>query len=233
VKVRPRLLVVVIGAGLSISAGLGCSQSARVHNAVASTEVRLPRPKVTGPISVEEALTRRRSVREFSPKDLTIEQVGQLAWAAQGITDIERGARTAPSAGALYPLEVYLVKRDGVFHYVPQGHKLLQLSGEDLRVSLSQAALGQSPVRAAPLNIVIAAVYQRTKVKYGPRAERYVHIEVGHVGQNLHLQAVALGLASVSIGAFEDAAVAKVLDLPSEQSPLYIIPVGYREKGVE
>jgi SagB-type dehydrogenase family enzyme len=178
-------------------------------------------------VSVEEALARRRSVRQFAAKDLTLEQVSQLAWAAQGITDQRRGLRTAPSAGALYPLEVYLVKPDGMFRYLPQSHRLLGLSADDSRARLSQAAYGQPSVREAPLNFVIAAVYERTRVKYGARADRYVPIEAGHVGQNIHLQAVALGLGSVSVGAFDDKEVASALGLPGDQEPLYIIPVGY------
>jgi len=225
-KLNPLFPAVVIAAVLSIAGELGCGQGARSHRAGA--ELLLPQPRLKGPVSVEEALARRRSVRQFAGKDLTIQQVSQLAWAAQGITEPQRGLRTAPSAGALYPLELYFVKRDGAFHYIPQGHKLIQLSDQDLRSALSQAALGQSPVRDAPLVIVIAAVYERTRVKYGARAERYVHIEAGHVGQNIHLQAVAFGLGSVSMGAFEDAAVARVLGLPADQTPIYIIPVGYR-----
>jgi SagB-type dehydrogenase family enzyme len=178
-------------------------------------------------MSVEEAMARRRSIRQFARRELTLEQVGQLAWAAQGITEPARGLRTAPSAGATYPMEIYLVKRDGVFHYLPKGHKLERVSAEDKRAALAQAALGQSSVQEAAVDVVIAAVYERTRQRYGDRAERYVHIEAGHIGQNLHLQAVALGLGSVSVGAFDDAAVSKTLGLPSEQAPLYIIPIGY------
>jgi SagB-type dehydrogenase family enzyme len=177
-------------------------------------------------MSVEEALARRRSVRSFAARDLTEEQISQLAWAAQGVTEPRMGLRTAPSAGALYPLEIYLVKKDGVFHYIPEGHELAQISSADVRGRLAEAALGQSSVREAPLDIVIAAVYERTSSKYGSRAERYVHIEAGHAAQNLHLQAVALGLASVPVGAFDDNAVSKTLGLPPEERPLYIIPVG-------
>jgi SagB-type dehydrogenase family enzyme len=227
-KLNPLFLAILIGAALGIAGGLGCGQNAPSRSGSAGAEVRLPQPRLTGPVSVEEALARRRSVRQFADKDLTIQQVSQLAWAAQGITEPQRGLRTAPSAGALYPLELYLVKRDGLFHYIPQGHKLIQLSGQDLRGPLSQAALGQSHVRAAALDVVIAAVYQRTRVKYGARAERYVHIEAGHVGQNIHLEAVALGLGSGSVGAFEDGAVAKVLGLPADETPIYIIAVGHR-----
>ncbi|NIM04659.1 MAG: SagB/ThcOx family dehydrogenase [Armatimonadetes bacterium] len=176
---------------------------------------------------VEEALARRRSVRRFTATKLSLEQVGQLAWAAQGITHQTRGFRTAPSAGALYPLEIYVVKQDGIFHYMPQGHRMLQISQEDVRRPLAQAALGQAFIAEAPVDFVISAVYERTRSKYGNRAERYVHIEAGHAGQNIHLQAVALGLGSVPVGAFDDRAVSKALGLPPNERPLYIIPVGH------
>jgi SagB-type dehydrogenase family enzyme len=227
VKANPLVFTILIGACLAIPGELGCGPSARSVVAPEGNEVALPAPATTGRMSVEQALALRRSVRQFAAKELTIQQISQLAWAAQGITDPQRGFRTAPSAGALYPLEVYLVKRDGAFHYLPRGHKLAQRSPKDLRAPLAQAALGQSAVGEAPLDIVITAVYERTRVKYGARAERYVHIEAGHVGQNIHLQAVALGLRSVSIGAFDDDQVAKLLGLPAEERPLYIIPVGY------
>jgi SagB-type dehydrogenase family enzyme len=204
---------------------LGCGRPAASSGA--PTETALPAPTTVGKMSLEEALAKRRSVRQFAAKDLTIEQVGQLAWAAQGITAASRGLRTAPSAGATYPLELYIVKADGVFHYLPQGHRLARLSSQDLRPGLSEAALGQGSVRQAGADFVIAAVYERTRARYGDRAERYVHMEVGHAAQNLHLQAVALGLASVPVGAFDDQAVAKALSLPADQAPLYIIPVGH------
>ncbi len=205
--------------------GLGCGHPADSSGVV--PEVSLPAPATVGSMSVEEALAKRRSVRQFAAKDLTIEQIGQLAWAAQGITDPSRGLRTAPSAGATYPLELYVVKADGLFHYLPKGHKLERLSPEDLRPGLSGTALDQGSVRQAAVDFVITAVYARTRARYGDRAERYVHMEVGHAAENLHLQAVALGLASVPVGAFDDEAVARVLSLPADQAPLYIIPVGY------
>jgi len=205
--------------------GLGCGHPADSSGAV--PEVSLPAPATVGKMSVEEALAKRRSVRRFAAKDLTIEQIGQLAWAAQGITEPSRGLRTAPSAGATYPLELYLVKADGVFHYLPRGHKVEQQSSQDRRADLADAAHGQGSVKGAPVSFVFAAVYERTRARYGDRAERYVHMEVGHAAENIHLQAVALGLASVPVGAFDDEAVAKVLSLPADQAPLYIIPVGY------
>ena len=187
----------------------------------------LPQPNPKGTVSVEEALARRRSIRSFSKEKLTAEGISQLLWAAQGVTQEETGFRTAPSAGALYPLEVYLVTEDGLFHYIPQGHRLETLKDSDLRGQLSRAALGQSSVRDAAADIVVTAIYSRTTRKYGRRGERYVHIEAGHLGQNIHLQAVALGLNSVSVGAFYDDQVKKVLSLPKEEVPLYIIPVGH------
>jgi SagB-type dehydrogenase family enzyme len=206
--------------------GLGCGQAASRQSAATAAEVVLPTPRTTGEMSIEETLAKRRSIRQFRAQALTLEQVGQLAWAAQGITKPETGFRTAPSAGALYPLELYLVKADGVFRYVAEGHRLAKLSSDDRRQALSQAALGQGSVRSAAVDFVITGVYQRTRARYGPRAELYVHLEAGHVAQNIHLQAVALGLGSVPVGAFRDKAVVNVLDLPADETPLYIIPVG-------
>lgn len=193
-------------------------------------EIVLPQPKFKGDVSLEECILRRRSVRRYRPEKVGLEEVGQLCWAAQGITDERRGFRAAPSAGATYPLELYLVKSDGFFRYIPEEHKLIKLKDEDLRVLLARASLGQEFIEEAPLDFVITAIYQRTTARYGKRGERYVHIEVGHAAQNIHLQAVALGFSSVPVGAFYDGEVSKVLALPEEEVPLYIIPVGYKEE---
>lgn len=191
-------------------------------------EIKLPEPTLKGKVSVEECIARRRSIREYLDKPLTLEEISQLLWATQGITS-DRGFkfRAAPSAGATYPLEIRIVKEDGVFRYSPEGHKLIKEKSEDLRKKLAQSALGQEYIEEAPCNFVISTVYARTARRYGQRAERYVHIEVGHAAENLHLQAVALGLGSVPIGAFHDSEVKKVLDLPRNEEPLYIIPVGH------
>lgn len=149
-----------------------------------------------------------------------------MLWAAQGITDITTGFRAAPSAGALYPLEVYLVSRHGVYRYLPHRHGLTQVREGDARPALYRAGLSQSPIQEAPISIVITAVYERTRAKYGDRAERYVILEAGHAAQNVLLQAVALGLGAVPIGAFYDEAVQTALGCPTEHKPLYIIPVG-------
>ena len=186
----------------------------------------LPPPRTAGSTSLEEALARRRSVRAFSAEPLMDGEIGQLLWAAQGLTG-ESGRRTAPSAGALYPLELYAVTPDGLWHYLPESHALTRLSTEDLRVELRRTALDQDAVGAAPLVVVIAGVVERTAIKYGPeRAARYVQLEAGHAAQGLLLQAVALDLAAVPIGAFVDSDVARVLGLPPNEAPLYLLPVG-------
>ena len=184
-----------------------------------------------GALALEEALAARRSVRDYAPGPLTLAEVGQLLWAAQGVTSPE-GFRTAPSAGALYPLELYLVVGEveglapGVYHYEPESHALTRIIAGDLRRVLEMAALGQDYVRTAAVDLVLTGVYQRTARRYGERAQRYVHMEAGHAGQNVYLQAEALGLGTVAIGAFNDEEVQRLLSLPAEEAPLYIMPVG-------
>ncbi len=188
--------------------------------------ISLPEPELKGKVSLEETIKKRRSVRSYSDKELTPKELSQLLWAAQGITDI-KGHRAAPSAGAVYPLEIYVVKEDGLFLYRPRDHILKPVSGRDLRQQLSDAALGQNFIAKAPVTIVISAVNERIRTRYGERGIRYTHIEVGHVAENIHLQAVALGLSSVPVGAFDDNAVSSVLNIPKWEKPLYIIPVGH------
>ena len=187
--------------------------------------MKLTAPNRKGTVSLEETLEKRRSKRRFLPRRLSREQISQLLWAAQGV--LQRGLRTAPSAGALYPLEIYVATKDGVFHYAPQKHELEELRQGNILPELAKAALDQEFVAEAPLNIVIAAEDQRAERRYQDRAARYVCIEVGHVAQNVHLQAVALGLGSAPVGAFQDDLVHQVLGLPADQRPLYIIPVGF------
>jgi SagB-type dehydrogenase family enzyme len=187
----------------------------------------LPPPVLEGETSLEETLARRRSVREFDDTPLTAAELGQLLWAAQGLNS-KRGFRTAPSAGALYPLEMYLVTAEGVFHYEPQEHQLSAVRGDDPRPALHEAALSQEAVLRAPAVFVVTAVYARTEQKYGAvRSPRYVHLEAGHAAQNLLLEAVALGLGAVPIGAFHDDQVQEALGLPPDHEPLYLIPAGH------
>lgn len=194
-------------------------------------EIQLPQPLSKGKISLEEAIAKRRSQRSFSKKELTLEQISQLLWAAQGITGTKGGYsfRSAPSAGALYPMEIYALTKDGLYHYLPERHALEILVESDLRGDLSGASLGQSSVREAALDIIICAIYERITFKYGERGKKYADIEAGHIAQNIHLQATALGLGSVPIGAFNDGEVKSILSLPKDHVPLYIIPVGYAE----
>lgn len=189
---------------------------------------RLPDPKTKGKVTVEEAILARRSVRSFADRPLDRAQIAQLAWAAQGVTEEATGYRAAPSAGALFPLELYLVTRDGTYRYVPDGHGLEDLTEQDLRTELARAALHQYFLAEAPLDVVICAVYERCGRKYGRRANRYVDMEAGHAAQNIMLQAIALGLSSVAIGAFDDAAVKTALRLPPDHDPILIVPVGYQ-----
>ena len=197
-----------------------------MKNSDALQSIKLPPPRSRGIVSVEEAILKRRSERSYNSQPLTWKEISQLLWAAQGITDVKMGLRSAPSAGAVYPIEIYVVFEEGLYHYIPDGHTLEKLSNEDLRPALCRAALGQKPIEDAPMDIVITAVYERTAGKYGERGSRYVHMEAGHVAENIQLQAVAAGLGSVPIGAFSDEGVAKALSLPRECSPLYIIPIG-------
>jgi len=195
--------------------------------------IKLPSPQLKGKVSVEEAITKRRSVRRYRSELLTLSQLSQVLWAAQGITGVGK-LRAAPSAGATYPLENFVVigkqavekLQAGIYHYEVDSHSLrLHLAG-DLRLDLARAALDQGFIAEAPVDIVICAIYPRTSYTYGRRGERYVHMEVGHVGENIHLQAVVLRLATVEIGAFDDEEVRKVLGLEEQIKPLYIMPVG-------
>ncbi|HVO65226.1 MAG TPA: SagB/ThcOx family dehydrogenase [Syntrophales bacterium] len=188
--------------------------------------IQLPAPAFKGRVSVEEALSKRESIRNFTSEPLTPSELSQVLWAAQGITR-NWGGRTVPSAGALFPLEVYLVLQEGFFHYVPRSHQLIRISDQNFIEGLTSAALGQQCVRESPAIIVITAVYERIERKYGKRGERYVKVEAGHAGQNILLQAVSLGLGAVPVGAFYDDHVREVLSLPVDQEPLYLIPLGH------
>ena len=196
-----------------------------------SENVALPEPSVTGSTSLEQLLVQRRSIRDYQTTALELAEIGQLLWAAQGITHLH-GLRTAPSAGALYPLELYVVAghieglAQGVYHYDPGHHQLMKTSDADLREALTRAALSQEWIKHASAVIVFTADYARTTRKYGKRGKRYVHIEAGHAAQNLFLQSESLGLATVVVGAYNDDEVARVLQLPAEIKPLLLMPVG-------
>lgn len=195
------------------------------------TAIKLPEPRFDSDVSLEQSLLGRRSTRNYTEEPLTLQDVSQLLWAAQGTTD-NRGFRTAPSAGGLYPLEVYIVAGNvanlapGIYQYGTDLHALIPIIAGDRRSELADAALGQAWVKAGAIVIVFTAVYERTTGKYGERGIRYVHIEAGHAAQNLCLQATAMGLGAVTVGAFHDEQVVKLLNLPGDEQPLYLIPVG-------
>jgi SagB-type dehydrogenase family enzyme len=214
---------------LAVVAGCAAPPPAPPGQAGEGDVIVLPTPLLEGPLSLEEAILGRRSVRAYGDQPLTLGEISQLLWSAQGVTD-PRGFRTAPSAGALYPLELYLVLAEGVYHYEESVHQLTSIQQGDVRADLCEAALGQDAVRDAPAVVVITAVYARTISKYGSeRGPQYVHLEAGHAAQNLLLQAVSLELGAVPIGAFYDQQVQEVLGIPADHQPLYLIPVGYSE----
>jgi len=199
--------------------------------ATPSNSIPLPEPRYAGDVSVELALRQRRSVRSYKDDPLDMAEVSQILWSAQGITSAG-GFRTAPSAGALYPLELYVIAGNvknlpaAIYKYTPRDHALLEIVSGDRRSDLSRAALRQGAIRKAPAVILFCAVYERTTGKYGQRGFRYVHMEVGHAAQNACLQAIALGLHTAVIGAFRDAEVKAIANLPANEQPLYFVPVG-------
>ena len=197
--------------------------------------MKLPQPKMEGPMSVEQAIGQRRTVRAYGSQILQLDQLSQLLWSAQGLTGSRRFKRAAPSAGALYPMDVYAVVgrsgvaqvEAGVYHYEPRPHGLALIAAADLRDRLARAAISQMWVADAPVNFIITAEYSRVTGKYGNRGIRYALIEAGHIGQNLFLQAEALGLKAGIVGAFRDKELAEALQLPGSHEPLLIMPVGY------
>jgi len=202
--------------------------SLTVNFSFAQQVINLPKPKSSGKVSIEETIKMRRSVRSYYDKGLTDQQISQLLWAAQGITDDSFNFRAAPSAGAIFPLTIYVVRKDGVFKYNPLGHKLTEHLSGDLRPSMLRASLGQTCIKEAPVSFVITANGYKMREKYGGRSYRYICMEVGHAAENLQLQAISLGLSSVPIGSFWDDVIAKTLNIPPDEEPLYIIPVGYQ-----
>jgi SagB-type dehydrogenase family enzyme len=194
-------------------------------------KIMLPEPSYSSNISIEEAILRRRSIRDYTPENLSLEELSQLLWAAQGITYQKKGFRASPSAGALYPLELYVVTTDGIFHYNPFEHCLEQGYKGDVRKALAKAAVDQKWIADAPVSIVITGVFERITKKYGGRGERYVYMEAGHVAQNIYLECVSLDLGTVVVGAFYDQQVQEVLKLPEDHKPLYIMPVGHPKAG--
>lgn len=194
-------------------------------------KVKLPEPGTSGN-RIEELLAKRRSVRRYAERDLSETVISRFLWAAQGISSKE-GLRTSPSAGALYPLEIHAVIGEGngfepgIYRYIAEEHTLTQEIPGDMRERLSRAALSQPMVRQAPVSLIISAVYPRITSKYGKRGIRYADMEAGHAAQNVYLLGVELGIGTCAVGAFDDEEVKKVLKLPANEEPLYILPLGY------
>ena len=190
-----------------------------------------------GALSVEEAIMRRSSVRQYADSPLSLEEVGHLLWAAYGVPRRGEKRRTVPSAGATYPLSVHLVARavtgltPGVYTYRSEEHSLVEIAtGNHFPTQLSRAALGQRMVGEAPVIVVLSAVYERTTRHYGSRGVMYVHMEAGHAGQNVSLVGEGLEIGSVMVGAFDEGMVKKILGLPPNETPIYLIPCGKKRK---
>jgi len=198
-------------------------------------QMNLPKPRLIGDVSVEQAIKHRRTIRSYLSKPLTLEQLSQVFWAAQGITEDRGFKRSAPSGGALYPMDIYGVVGDngverlaaGIYHYDPHQHAVLLITEGDLRKDVARSSLSQMWMASAPINVVITSEYRRITGKYGSRGERYAMIEAGHVGQNIFLQAEALGLRAGIVGAFHDKDVIRVMNIKRSHEPLLIFPVGY------
>lgn len=219
-------VVVLVGGWILLNALTPGSPRSPGSDATTGRLEALPEPDLDGAVSLERALASRRSVRSFADRPLSLAEIGQILWAAQGVTDAT-GHRTTPSAGATYPLELDVVTADGVARYLPDEHALAWRGDADLRWALRLAALDQSSVGDAPVVIVVSVVVDRTAARYGDeRAERYVRLEAGHAAQNVLLQAAAMGLGAVPVGAFVDSEVHRLLALADGEAPLYLIPVG-------
>lgn len=205
--------------------------------AIAVEEIHLPPPSYEGKVTVEQALKARRTHRSFKVRPLSLKQLSQILWGAYGVTSTVSGCnmKTAPSAGALYPIDIYAVVgkggvatlAPGVYHYSPERHSLTCTKGGDQRAALAQHALHQMWMAEAPVVIVITGDYVRCTGKYGRRGVTYTHIEAGHVGQNVFLQAEATGLKAGIVGAFENDRIIKALGISATHDPLSIMPVGF------
>jgi len=238
-KISPRvpLLAFAIAVTCMVAAGPVCSQENQKKAEKAGT-VRLPEPKRKGSISLEETIQMRRCVRKYADKPLSLVQVSQLLWAANGVTGRDPRFRAAPSAGALHPLDFYVVAGQGsvlgleagVWHYGVKNHELSLVAPGDLREALCGVSLRQKHVKAAEINIVITVEYARTTKKYGSRGKRYAVLDAGFAAENLFLQVQSLGLSTCVVGAFKDGEVAEVLKLPPKRVPMLILTIGFPEK---
>jgi SagB-type dehydrogenase family enzyme len=225
---KPLLVVQTLGLVILISS-LGSETMA--------AEIALPSPSYKGTVSVEEALKARRTHRSFQSRPLTLKQFSQILWGAYGVSAQKYGSflKTAPSAGALYPLDIYGVVGEGgvetltpgIYHFRPENHAVELVKEGDLRAQVARHALQQMWMAKAPLMLIITGEYNRSSIKYGPRGVTYTHIEAGHVGQNIFLQTEAIGLKAGIVGAFDNRGVVTTMGVPPSHDPLLIMPVGY------
>jgi len=240
--------IVIILVGFAI-AGEGFSQESNPEQAAKKPEskiIQLPDPSFKSETSIEEALNARQSVRAYSAESLSLTEISQMLWAAQGITrkkdtpsskwnekyEWQGGNRTAPSAGGLYPMELYLLAGNvegldqGVYKYIVKSHSLIKVIDGDKRADVREVSLKQKAITEGAAVIVMAAVYERTSIKYGARSEKYIFTEVGHIGQNIYLQGASLGIGTVMIGAYKDDDLKRVLNLPDDEKPMAVMPIG-------
>lgn len=200
-----------------------------------ANQIGLSDPTGKGKITVEEAILKRRSTRSYNKGEIKENDLSRLLWAANGVTDFEQGLRAVPSAGALYPLEIYVAVAEveglntGLYKYNPANHSLTPIMQEDVRNNLFYVCVMQKCIRQASALIIFCADFSRTSARYGRRSAQYVYMEVGHASQNVYLQAEALGLGTVAVGAFEDAEVRRILNLPDNEDPVYIMPIGNKK----
>jgi SagB-type dehydrogenase family enzyme len=188
--------------------------------------IKLPKPVTNGSVSLEQAIENRRSIREFTDETLTLNQLSQLCWAAQGITDPNRDFRAAPSPGAIYPIELYVFLPEGLYLYEPTRHELTLTIDRDLRQSLFNSSFNQRVVQKAPCTFMFAGAVKKVEAKYRNRGEKFTSIEAGHIAENIQLQAVTLGLGSVPIGVMDTKTIAQFCKLPETLEVLYLVPVG-------
>ncbi|MDR2833136.1 MAG: SagB/ThcOx family dehydrogenase [Streptococcaceae bacterium] len=228
----PSIVLLFLLSGCTFTRSQAKSTEEMLEQMTTTVYYELPQPQKIGRISVEEALTNRRSKRNFTDEALSQNELSQILWAAYGVTN-ERGFRTTPSAGALYPLEIFIVIgnvegiEDGIYRYIATENKIVQVKSGDFRRELQAVSLNQNSVGSAPIALIYTAVFARMTERYGARGkERYTYFEIGHSAQNVYLQAVSLNLGTVAVGAFNDDGVRELLRLPDGVEPRYILPVG-------
>lgn len=188
--------------------------------------IKLPPPILDGTLSVEKALSERRSVRAYKPEALSLAEVSQILWAAQGVTDPAKGFRTAPSPRGMFLIEVYLIAENvtglpaGFYRYQPKGHELIKVAEGDKKGDLFKAA-AQPAIKSAPALLIIAGAQERSTAN-----PSWIYLEAGHAAENVYLEAAALKLGTVSIAGFKPEDVKRALILPEKEQPIYIMPFG-------